>query len=174
MFAARFCLFASTTLCCAALSAKAGPDDRLRTPPPARPPLDLQLQTREAEPVDDRVPAAVISPIFRSYVGANYSASAQRTFHTDNMEDLANEQLARAAEQRAYAASLNSGACLAKTGDNVGAGVRWSLNDGFGVYWQGKGLRALQKLVGFNEINAICPPGDASPMCRTMPKQVCD
>jgi hypothetical protein len=115
-----------------------------------------------------------ISPVVVSGPPAMATGLATRTLKTDSVEDLANEQMLRAIEQRAYAASSNSGACVKRSSDSVGAGVRWSLNDGFGLYWQGKGLRELQKLMGMNEVHAVCPQGDANPMCKTMPKTVCD
>ncbi|WP_374357778.1 hypothetical protein [Chitinimonas sp.] len=165
-------VFASSVIS-ASLLVCAGPDDRLRIPKPLpRPPLDLRLPPLEKQL--EETPASAVSPVLIRSLPLMASSTAPRTLKTDSPEELANEQMLRAIEQRAYAASTNSGACVKRNNDAVGAGVRWSLNNGFGVYWQGKGLRDLQKLVGINEINALCPPGDASPMCRTMPKTICD
>jgi hypothetical protein len=161
----------------ASLSAQAGPGEfvrRLPAPPP--PPLDLKLHPTEQDSPAERPQPQAVSPVFqRDSVALASSTPKTRTLRTENPDELANEQLARELEQQAYAASANSGACVARGGsDAVGAGVRWSLHGGFGFYWQGKGMRDLQRLMRLNEISAICPSGSTSPVCRTMPKQVCD
>jgi hypothetical protein len=134
--------------------------------------LDLHLE-RPTLAVDPKVPTP--SVVFRAYQELLQARPTIRRFFSSNQDELAQEQLARRIERNELAASGNSGACLSHQGnDNVGAGISWSLRHGFGMYWQGKGLRELQHLIGFDEANEICPAGDPSPMCKTMPKPTCD
>lgn len=156
---------------CASASLFAAPD--LPAAEPGIRPLDLSLDENAAD-MDSRVPAQVISPIFRTYIEPLSTGLNRAPLHTDPTEQ-ANELLARQLQQQARAASANSTFCLNKAaGDATGGGVRWSINEGFGFYVQGKGFRQLQRLLKHNDITGICPPGDPSPMCKTMPKRVCN
>lgn len=153
----------------------AGPDDRPRETPipnsPVAPNFSLDLSHEVPSGMAERVPATVISPIFRTYIQPIASDKALKSLKSNN-EELAGEQLIRAMEQQAKAANNNSLVCLNRQGnESSGGGINWSLNDGFGFYVQGKGFKQLQKLMKRTD---ICPAGDPSPVCRTLPKQVCD
>ncbi|QNM96280.1 hypothetical protein [Chitinimonas koreensis] len=161
---------------CAGCGVLAGPAERIRPPAgqPATPPKALDLSMDDLDGEDERVPARVLSPIFRSYSEPLSRAKPLQDLHRKTPEEIANEQLVRSFEEQARAASDNSAVCLNRDGGNsTGGGVRWSLNDGFGFYVQGRAFKHLQRLMKRNAGN-ICPPGDPSPMCKTMPKQVCD
>jgi hypothetical protein len=134
--------------------------------------LDLHLES-SSPMLTPKLPTASI--VFRAYQQFLQSRPTIRRFMSLDKDTLAQEQLARRVESNGLAASTRSGACLSHQGnDDVGAGISWSLRNGFGMYWQGKGMRELQHLVGFDDANEICPPGDPSPMCRSMPKSTCD
>ncbi|MDN3577978.1 hypothetical protein QWZ03_14505 [Chitinimonas viridis] len=161
--------------CCCLLAllgygtAHAGPADNLRAGSIAVLPLNL-----EPPAAYERTPAYVVSPIFRTYVEPMAQGRPLQDINSSD-PNLANEQLVRSLEIRALAAASNSEVCLNRQGgDATGGGIRWSLNDGFGFYLQGKGFKQLQRLLKHNKITGICPPGDPSPMCKTLPKQVCD
>ncbi|GAB3264040.1 hypothetical protein GCM10027296_40010 [Chitinimonas naiadis] len=155
----------------ASVGALAGPDERVR-PNAYQPSQPLNLSIDDHGDTLERVPAMVVSPIFRTAVEPMVSGRPLTSYRSDP-EELANEQLVRSMEQQAIAASSNSGACFRGSGsESTGGGISWSLTDGFGFYVQGKGVS--RQLTRFLRRNEVCPPGDPSPMCKTMPKQVCD
>jgi len=136
-------------------------------------PSTLKLPTHTATPSDGKPVAP--SVVLNAYAALATTPHVHSPIPQLSEEDINNEQLSRSVERTSLAASANSGACVARQPpESVAAGVRWSLNDGFGVYWQGKGLQQVQRLLGINEINALCPPGDPSPACKTMPKYICN
>lgn len=146
----------SFTLCACSL---AGTPPASTSAPTAPLTLDLPYGLQE------KVPAQVISPIFRSYVPPQ--ASPRASPHSDPAE-LEKELLARLYDS-------DSALCLNRAGgDSTGGGVRWSLNDGFGFYVQGRGFKHLQRLLKHNDVSGVCAAGDPSPMCRHMPRQTCD
>lgn len=138
--------------------------------PPSTPAVPLALDLPYG--MQEKVPAQVISPIFRSYVAPQ--AGPRASLRSDPAE-LEKELLARQLEQQARLYDSDSALCLNRAGgDSTGGGVRWSLNDGFGFYVQGRGFKHLQRLLKHNDVSGVCAPGDPSPMCRHMPRQTCD
>lgn len=149
----------------------AGPDERVRASP-VLPSMQLKLSLDEAHEADERTPAAVVSPIFRTAAEPMSSVRPSTSYRSDP-DETASEQMVRAMEQQALAANANTGACFRSAGnESSGAGISWSLTEGFGFYVQGKGVsRQLSRYLRRNE---VCPPGDPSPVCKTLPKSSCD
>jgi hypothetical protein len=148
------------------------------TPPIPPPPTAVHLPERQGPLLLSLVPtvqllepapASVLSPIFRAYVNASLNAGLQVT----------DKERLRQPESglgdwlfQAGSASL-SVVCILRGSNSPGLGVRWSLNDGLGFYVQGKPFMQLKRLVEIKKAN-ICPPGDASPVCRDLPRRMCD
>ncbi|HEY9103829.1 hypothetical protein [Chitinimonas sp.] len=149
----------------------AGPDERVRVSPGLSS-APLKLSLGEPHDADERTPAAVVSPIFRTVVEPMASVRPSTSYRSDP-DETASEQMVRTMEQQAMAASGNTGACFHSSGnESSGGGISWSLNEGFGFYVQGKGVsRQLSRYLRRNE---VCPPGDPSPMCKTLPRSGCD
>ncbi|QDQ27298.1 hypothetical protein FNU76_13505 [Chitinimonas arctica] len=156
----------------ASTTASAGADERMvyeLTTPFILKPLNLHLKEYAAP--TQPAPATAVSPILRITVQPMASGKPLQDLHVP-AEELAAEQMIRSMEQQAWQASANSGVCLNPEGnESSGGGINWSLQDGFGFYVQGKGFKPLQKLMKRTD---VCRPGDPSPMCKTMPKQICN
>ncbi|MBV8660304.1 MAG: hypothetical protein JO142_20995 [Burkholderiales bacterium] len=166
-FFLAFCRFLPLLLACPCWAGIDGPG--LKAPAD---PLTLKLPAHAPALTDGK--AAIPSVVLSNY-NPQATPHAASAITTPSAEEVENERISREVERTSLAANANSGACVARQApESVAAGVRWSLTDGFGVYWQGKGLQQVQRLLGINEINALCPPGDPSPACKTMPKYICN
>lgn len=141
---------------------------RIATPPAIiRPALKLDLPRT---PQRAGHSAYLLSPILQAPTAI---AAPDRALRPDpDREDA--ERLARAIENTEIAERERGTLCLSRSGNSTGAGVRWSSNDGFGFYLQGRGLRQLHKLLYRSSSARLCPAGNASPLCQTLPRRLCD
>ncbi|MGQ5522867.1 hypothetical protein ACUHMQ_06340 [Chitinimonas sp. PSY-7] len=149
--------------------AEAGNKDK--RPRKARRPPVLNLKVEAAPVRDERTPASVISPIFRHPVDTLRALAEPQTLNESPALPAPHINVAAASTDK----SDDSHLCLNRAaGDSTGGGVRWSLNDGFGFYVQGKSFKHLQRLVKHHKISGFCQPGDDNPLCLAIPRQNCD
>ncbi|MFC4160812.1 hypothetical protein [Chitinimonas lacunae] len=139
--------------------------------PPAqeirRPVLNLDLPR---SPPSHLSAVAALSPILQGPAGP---AARPPSLRPDPEREAA-ERLARVIESTEIAERERGTLCLSRSGNSPGAGLRWSSNDGFGFYLQGKGLRQLHRLLYRSSTARLCPSGNASPLCQTLPRRLCD
>ncbi|PHV11299.1 hypothetical protein [Chitinimonas sp. BJB300] len=133
----------------------------------ARRPPALNLKVQDVPVHGKQVPATFVSPIFRTYLESppNLIEPVGAT----------ERKLLLVARSPVAPDDNENYLCLNReAGNATGGGVRWSLNDGFGLYVQGRNFKHLQRLLKNHRVTSICPPGDPNPICMAIPKQNCD